>query len=695
MDFYEGETLKKKIEHGPLTIHDAVDIAVQVAQGLAKAHEHGIVHRDIKPANIMITTDGVAKVVDFGVAKLSGQVRLTRTGSTVGTVAYMSPEQFRGEDIDHRTDIFSLGVVLYEMVTSHLPFRGEFEAALSYSVLNDQPLPVSSMRKGVPPALERVITRCLEKEKSRRYQSAGELAVDLRNVARDLAGSDQRPSMKAGMRKILSRPSLWVTVVLGVLAVAALFYVFIPRSPFPAPAGKSIAVLPFENLSDSREDEYFSDGITDDIIAQLSKISDLKVISRTSVLPYKDLKKNVREIGKELGVATVLEGSVRRSGNQVRIVAQLIDATNEGHLWVETYNRQLTEVFAVQSDVAQRIAAALQAKLSPSEKGRIEKRQTENTEAYQLYLKGRFYWNKRRLEDVMTAIEYLKQATEKDPRYGTAYAGLASAYVLLPQHGVAMPEEWYAKARSAATKALEVDSTLAEAYAVLGSIANDHDYDWSGAERHFRRAIELDPGYPTAHHWYSGTLQYLGRFDEALLEAQRALELDPLSLIINTNLADVFYGMRQYEKSIEQARNTLALDQDFPWVHLILASVYQVQRRFDEAVVECETTRSLAGTSPVTLTYVGRAYAMAGRKADALKVLDELLLLAQQGNAVRSGIGFIYYRLGEKDKAFEWLEKAYQGREAELAYLGVDPLWDDLRSDPRCVALLKKMGLRQ
>jgi eukaryotic-like serine/threonine-protein kinase len=700
LEYLPGGTLKHQLkelraEDRKFSLGNVTAWGIQIAEALDHAHRHGIIHRDVKTDNIMLTEEGKVKLTDFGLAKLRGNVQITRTASTVGTAAYMSPEQLRAEDIDRRTDIFSLGVVLYELVTSHLPFRGEFEAALSYSILNDQPEPLTSLRKDVPPALAKVITRCLEKEKEQRYQSAADVAADLKNVARDLESPGPRPSGTPRSWTMISRASLWRAGAVGALLLAVLLYFFLSRSPSPLPAAKSIAVLPFQNLSDNKEDEYFSEGITDDIIAQLSKINDLKVISRTSVMQYKELKKNVRDIGKELGVATVLEGSVRRSGNKVRVVAQLIDATNEGHLWADTYDKEMTQVFAIQSDVAQRIAAALQAKLSLAEKGRIDKKQTEDTEAYQLYLKGRFYWNKRRVEDLKKAIEYFSQATEKDPGYALAYAGLASAFVLLPQHGLPLPDEWYAKARNAATKALEIDSSLAEAHAVLGLIANDHEFDWAGAESHYRRAIELDPGYPTAHQWYAATLQYVGRFDQALSEARRAHELDPLSLIINYGLADALYMMRHYDEATRQYESTLALDPTFPWAHLGLASLYQVQGRYDQAIAECESMEHVAGNSPLSLVYLARAYAMAGRRTDAQRILNELLPLAQRGSALTCGIGEVYYSLGNKDKAFEWFEKAYQARDNELLSLATEPLWDGLRSDPRYASLAKKIGLRQ
>ena len=687
MEFLDGNTLGAVLGQKELPIGRAVEIAIQVAEGLNAAHKKGVVHRDIKPDNIMLTDDGLVKIMDFGLAKLKGSSKLTKSHSTLGTIAYMSPEQAQGEDVDHRSDIFSLGAVLYEMITGRRPFKGEHEAAMMYSLINESPEPLARYKTNVPSELQRIVDKALTKKRDERYQHVDEMIADLRRMQHTFTESASPVSKK-------SRVSWIVATVVVLLAIVGL-YLFYPRSSLPTSAkSKSVAVLPFKNMSDNKEDEYFSDGITDDIIAQLSKITDLRVISRTSVMQYKGVSKNIRDIGKELDVATVLEGSVRRSENQIRIVAQLIDANNEGHLWADTYDKEMTQVFSIQSDVAQRIAAALEAKLSPAEKGRIEKKQTENPEAYQLYLKGRFYWNKRQLDDVNTAIKYFKQAIDKDPDYALAYAGLASACVLVPSYGIPVGE-WYTQAQNAAVKALEMDSTLAEAHAVLGLCKIDYEWDWVGGENHFRRAIEFDPNYPTAHQWYSINLSYIGRFNEALSEAKRAQELDPLSLVINSTVGDALYAMRQYDKAIEQYNNTIALDRTFPWPHFGLASVFMVQGKFDEAIAECERGKNLGANTPYAVVFTGWVYAKTGRKPEALRILKELLQLAQQGNSVSYGIAFLYYELGEKDKAFEWFEKAYQDRDLWLVPIGTDPLWDDLRSDPRCTALLKKMGLRK
>jgi serine/threonine protein kinase/Flp pilus assembly protein TadD len=698
LEYLPGGTLKDKLkqlhaEDGKLPVEEVVSYGIQMAEALAHAHRHGIIHRDVKTDNIMLTEDGNAKLTDFGVAILRDNAQTADSMSVVGTAAYMSPEQIRGEEVDHRTDIFSLGVVLYELVTSSLPFGGEFVAAVNYSILNDTPSPAGQLRPEVPAELEQIINRCLEKDRTKRYQAAAEIAADLKKMERHQLDAAKPPSGESVPVKARSRKTVWIAGVVAVILVAAGVYLFSSRSPSPSVSSKSIAVLPFENLSDNKEDEYFSDGITDDIIAHLSKITDLKVISRTSVMQYKGTAKHVREIGRELDVATVLEGSVRRSGNQLRIVAQLIDAHNEGHLWAETYDREMTQIFAIQSAVAQSIATALRATLSPDVQERIQKRQTENAEAYQLYLKGRFYWNKRRTDDLKTAIGYFTQAIEKDPGYAQAYAGLGSTYVLLPQYGL-QPEENFQRAESAAKKAMSMDPTLAEAHAVLAQIARNLKWDWVDAEQHYRRAIELNPSYPAAHHWYSVFLVIVGRYEEGLRESKQAQELDPLSPIITMSVGDAFYATHQYERAHEQYRRALAINDNFAWSHLSLGAVYEVQGKFDDAIREYQQARALAGTGSFGLLNLGHVYARTGRTSEAQDVLNRLMQFAREGYSVSYDIAFVYHGLGDRENAFAWLERAYQERGSGLTNLGHEPLWDGLRPDPRFDALLKKMGLK-
>ncbi len=686
MELVDGKTLSGLLKEKELSLKDMLNIAIQICEGLNSAHKKGVVHRDIKPDNIMLTVDGIVKIMDFGLAKLKGTSKLTKTHSTLGTLAYMSPEQARGEEVDHRSDIFSFGVVLYEMITGRRPFRGEHEAAMMYSLMNENPEPLARYKTDAPTELQHIIDKSLAKERGERYQHIDEMVADMRRTQHSISGGVTSTIKKSKMT--------WVVAAVVVVLVVIGVYLFYPKSG-PTTGNKSIAVLPFKNMSDSKEDEYFSDGLTEDIITQLSKISGIeKVIARTSVMRYKQTDKSIRDIGKELDVATILEGSVRRAGNQIRIVAQLIDTQNEGHLWADTYDKEMTQIFAIQSDVAKQIAAALEAKISPAVISRIEKKQTENTEAYKLYLKGRFYWNKRVLDDLKTAIDCFKQAIDKDPNYALAYAGLASAYAVIPSYGL-LPAESYMNARNAAMKALEIDSMLAEAHTVLAEIAGSHYYDWVVAEKHYHRAIELDPSYPTARQWYSSMLMFLGRFDEALTEAKRAVELDPLSLVINLNLGDVYYAMRRYDEAKKQYENIIALDGTFPWSHSGLAGIYEVQGRFDEAIAEYTKAKDLGGNIPYSFAILGPIYVKSGRKADAQNILDELLRLNKQGDPVSYGIANIYFELGEKNKAFEWFEKAYQTREMWLLSIGSDPLWDDIRSDPRGIALLKKMGLRK
>ncbi|MBI4811540.1 MAG: protein kinase, partial [Ignavibacteriales bacterium] len=649
LEYIPGGTLKSRLkqlkaEDKNFSISEVLNYGVQIAEGLAHAHRHGIIHRDVKTDNMMLTEEGKIKLTDFGLAKLRGSMQITKTGSTLGTAAYMSPEQIRGEEVDQRSDIFSFGIVLYEIVTSHLPFRGEFEAALSYSILNENPPAISSMRPDVPKSFEQIINRCLEKDKTKRFQSVDEIGTELRSVERSALGGLSSSPERSEDR---SRKSTWIVAAVIVILAAIGIYIFYPKLAPTTTISKSIAVLPFKNLSDSKEDEYFSDGLTDDIITQLSKISGIeKVIARTSVMRYKETNKSIHDIGKELDVATVLEGSVRRAGNQIRIVAQLIDVRNEGHLWADTYDKEMTQVFAIQSDVAQQIATALEAKISPAVKSRIDKKQTENTEAYPLYLKGRFYWNKRRAEDLQKAMEYFHQAISVDSEYALAYAGLASAYAPYPEYSGRPASEYIHKAEDAAKKALDLDGTLAEAHAVLGLIKSQYEYDWEGSEREYKRAIELNPNYPTAYHWYRLTLSSQGRFDEALTKIERAQALDPLSLVINWNLVLGYKYMGQYDRMINQVKKTLELDPNFPLAHSGLGYIFVEQTKYDNAIAEFQKVRTIAPNDPSGISGLGYTYARAGRKKDALQMLNELLKLAKQGYSISVQIAQVYAGLG-------------------------------------------------
>jgi serine/threonine protein kinase/Tfp pilus assembly protein PilF len=660
MEFVEGKTLKQLLQSKTPPVGQVLDIGIQVCDGLAAAHEKGIVHRDIKSENIMLTPKGQVKIMDFGLAKVKGATKLTKTGSTLGTAAYMSPEQVRGEEVDRRSDIFSFGVVLYELLTGKLPFRGDHPAALAYSIANEAPQPITRLNEKVISEIEHILAKALEKNKEDRYQHMDDLLCDLRRERKKLEYA------RAGYTSATSGTN------------------------------RSIAVLPFRNMSDSKEDEYFSDGLTEDVIAQLSKIHGIeKVIARTSVMRYKQSDKRIRDIAKELDVATVLEGSVRRAGNQVRIVAQLIDAASEGHLWADTYDKEMTEIFAIQSEVAQRIASALNMRLSAGDKEKIDKKQTEHTEAYQLYLKGRYHWNKRMVDDIKKAVNDFNQAIEKDPSYALAYAGLAQTYVLFPQFFALPTKEYYPKAKAAAKRALELDENLAEAYSALGLVNYLYAWDWPGAEREFKKAIALNPNYPTAHHWYCLMLNSAGRMEEAMNEIRRAQELDPLSPILTTNVGWVLFFKGRYDEAIEECEKALALDENFVLAHFALGNVYCQKGMLAEAIAEYQKTRMLAGSSPLGLGWLGYTYARSGMTNEAYKMLDELLSFSKQGYVVSYGVALIYNGLTEEDMALDWLEKAFEERDRFVVDVNIEPALDNLRSKSRFKALLLRMRLQE
>ena len=695
LEYIEGQSLAEKITSGPLKLDDALSIAIQTCEGLQAAHEKGIVHRDIKSQNIMVTTKGQVKILDFGLAKLRGATVMTKAGTTVGTMGYMSPEQLRGEAVDHRTDVWAMGVVLYEMIAGRRPFQGEYEEAVAYQVINQLPEPLTAIRTGIPMDLERIVGKALAKVPKERYQHIDDLMADLRVQRKrtEFETRGHRTSLldvmgTAGWRGLVRTASMIVVPIAALLAI----YLFYMQSPAIPTNHKSIAVLPFQNFSDNKEDEYFADGITEDIITQLSKIADLKVISRTSVMRFKGGTATVHEIGQALNVGAVLEGSIRREGNQVRIVAQLIDANSEGHLWSETYDKQLIQIFAIQSDVAQNIASALKSTLLPGEKARIEKAQTVNGEAYQNYLKGRFYWNKRTAADIQTAIEYFRKAIAADSSFALAYTGLASAYATIPQYGL-NAHTYIPMATAFARKGLELDSMSAEAHAVLGLCKKNYDWDWSGAEQEFKRAIELNPGYASAHQWYCIYLTCVGRLDEAMREITIAQGLDPLSLVITSNVAGVFYNMRQYDKAAEGFKKTLELDPNFVDARILLGLVNGLQNRPNEAIVVLKKVRTMVGDIPRGLPELGQVYARIGEKKKALETLDTMITFSKRGYSISWGIASVYCALGQKDKAFQWLERACQDREVRIGQAKVEPIWDEIRSDARFFDLLRRIGL--
>ena len=657
MACYTGETLKTRIGRGPLAVEEGIDIAVQTGQGLAKAHERGIVHRDIKPANIIITQDGQVKILDFGLAKLTGQTKITKAGTTVGTVAYMSPEQARGDAADSRADIWSLGVVLYEMLTGQLPFRGQYEQAVMYLILNEEPQSLAGFRAEVPMEVQRIVKKSMQKYRNARYQQMDEMLRDLKSLREDLKSTAIKEQSSPDRNRIL--------------------------------------VLPLVNISTDAKDEYFADGMTEELISCLSKISGLRVIARTTAMQYKGAVKSISDISRELGVGTVLEGSIRKAGEQLRITVQLIDAQNQEHLWSQDYDRKLQDVFAIQCDVAQRVAEALKVQLLAREERQILKKATENLEAFGLYLKGRYYWNKRTAEGFTKAIDHFQEAIGKDPTYALAHAGIADSYALLGDTGVAAipPKEAFAKAKAAAQKAIQIDGSLAEAHTSLGHLKM-HDFDWSGAEMEFTRAVELNPNYATTYHWYAFYFAVNEKHNEAISAINRALNLDPVSLAISTDVGVLYYYARQYDQAIAQYLKTLEMDPSFVRAYVTLGSAYGQKGMYEEAVEMFQKAIDLSGDR-TKIAALGRAYALSGRKGEALQVIDALNELSQHRYVSPYSIALIYAGLGQKDKGFDWLHRAYEERVGDLIYVKVDPYLDSLRPDMRFTTLLKKVGLEK
>jgi TolB-like protein/Tfp pilus assembly protein PilF len=708
-EFIEGITLRALLRRGRMNPHSTLEIAVQVASALAAAHETGVVHRDIKPENIMLRPDGYAKVLDFGIAKLTepelaaadhhaGTTTLlqqTRPGLVIGTAQYMSPEQTRGQAADARSDIWSLGVVLYEMVGGNPPFSGATPSDCIASILKTEPPPLSCALPDVPIKLQSIVHKALRKNRDERYQTTREMLADLRDLKAELERESSLPQIKGRAESIVSkikRHKRGALAILSVATVAAatIAYHFYFATPMPPINGKSIAVLPFVDLSQARDQEYLCDGIQEEILNRLSKIADLKVISRTSTQRYKSAREKLPAMARQLGAAHILEGTVQRAEDQVRIHVQLIDARNDSYLWAEKYDRKLTDVFGVESEIAKAIADSLGAKLSGLEQRAIATRPTENAAAHQLYLQGTYFSNKRTGADLQTATEYFQAAIRKDPKYAAAYAGLADAFTLLSLWG-GDPADTMPQAKAAARKAIELDETLPEAHNSLGLVLALHDFDFAQSQKEFERAIELNPNYATAHHQFGNVnLSMIGEFDRAIAEGNRAVELDPLSLIINTDLGQDFMLARRYDEAIEHLRKTLAMDPRFYYARWTLGECLQMKGQLTEAMSEYQKAAEITD-DPVVMALLAQGYAKMGQRDKALDLLGQLEQLAKHRHVGPFTFALVQLALDETEKTIDDLERAYRERDPNIVGIKVEPLLDPLRGHPRFERLLAKV----
>jgi len=743
-EYIDGPTLRSVLSRSRIKLGEVLDISLQVVAALAAAHAAGIIHRDIKPENIMVRPDGLVKVLDFGLAKLietqtpsadSGARTIARAntdpGTVMGTAAYMSPEQARGQTVDARTDIFSLGVVIYEMIAGRAPFEGETASHVIVSILEKEPAPLTRSSPDAPSELERIVTKALAKDKDERYQTVKDFLIDLKRLkqrrdldaeiersispdtlSRSVVATSSSPAIATEPPSVTSsgdvavrttssaeylvsgikqhRKSAVAGITLIVIAIAALVYFFYPAAS--SGAINSIAVLPFANAGGDPNLEYVSDGVSESLINSLSQLQRLRVTARTTAFRYKGREVDPQQVGRELNVRAVLMGRVRQVGDSLNIQVDLVDATTGAQLWGEEYNRKLSDILAVKQDISREITDKLRLRLTGDEQKQIARRDTTNSEAYQSYLRGRYHWNKRTGVELKKAIEQFQQAIDRDPNYALAYAGLADCYMLLEQYAGVPSSETAAKTRAAAERAIAIDDSLAEAHTSL-AFHYQQSWRWEESEKEFKRAISLNPNYPTARHWYQILLGALGRDDEALAEIKRALELDPLSPILELNIGDDYVRKGDLDSAMEHAKRLVQLDPNFPLAHQIYGAVYLKQRRYAEAIGEFQQNVT-NDRSAYSLSYLGHAYAMAGRRDEAVAVLKELEGMYNKRESLAQYQAAVYAGLGDKDQAFAWLEKGFQARSATLAFLAFDLTFDPLRSDARYAALLRRMGLR-
>jgi len=703
MEFVSGEDLKTLLKRvGQLPVRRTIAVAEQVCQGLAEAHRLGVVHRDLKPQNIMIDREGNARIMDFGIARSVLERGVTGTGVVIGTPDYMSPEQLDGRDVDGRTDIYALGAILFEMLTGAPPFEGETPLVVAMKHKTEKPLDPRELNPQVPEALSRLILRCLEKDREKRFQTTEEILADLKTLGWELPATRGLTATRIAKTKRRPKP-LWLGGGLAaVILVAVLAYLFFgrPGTPGGAEAAKSseykssIAVLPFEDLSPQRDQEYFCNGITEDLITKLATVGQLKVISRSSVMRYRGTEKNSREIGKELDVETILEGSIQREGDNVRVNVQLVKAQDGSNLWGETYDRKLESIFTIQDEISKAIVNALRIELVAGQEYMLVKRYTQDPDAFNLYTEGRFYWNRRTEAGLRRSIELFQEAIARDPNFALAYAGVADAYGFLGRLGFAPPKEVFPKAKEAAEKAVEMDDALAEGYVALAFVKYNYEWNWLDAEIDFNWAIGLNPNYATAYQYYGSLLSNLGRFDEALAKFDKAKELDPSSLPIRGSIASLYYYTRQYDLAIQHWREIKKTDSSIPWVPFYLGLAYLEKGDMKKALREFEAAERLPGGSNYASFGKACVYAGTGKRNQAEAELLALVERSKQAYVPYYYMAVISTALGDKDTAFEYLAMSYAERDSEKLFLKFDPQLDPIRDDPRFDDWLEKMNLR-
>ena len=703
-EYVEGVTLRTRMRGRGLPLAAAVDIALQVAGALEAAHGAGIVHRDVKPENVMVRPDGLVKVLDFGIAKYAEPARgrgrrqeqvKTATGMVIGTTAYMSPEQARGEEVDARADVWSLGVVLYEMVGRRLPFPGRTPTERVAAILEREPEPLGRLRRGVPAGLERIVNRALTKDRDERYARAADLADELRRLRTTLG--EERPmrfALSAPARRFLfsrRRRALALAALLLLIAAAGAAVFFYLRSP-PRPAViDSLAVLPLVDAGGG-DTEYLSDGLTESLINSLSQLPGLKVKSRGSVSRYKGQEVDVRGVGETLDVRAVLTGRVAQRGDDLSVSVELVDTRDSRHLWGAQYSRKLAALVGLQNEITRDVSRQLRARLSGADEQRLAKNYTENSEAYQLYLRGRYHLLKHTRAEIQTSISHFRQAIETDPSYALAYVGLADAYSMQALPGEMPPTELMPQAKAAAQKAVEIDDRLAEAHAILGAVIFWHDWDWDEAENHLRRSLEFDPNSAVAHYAYANLLFYTGRQVEGLAEIKRARELDPLNLRINVIEATLLTHAGQADEALARLRQTLQLDPNYWFARQYAASAYVEKGMFAEAIAEARRARESNGVASRPTAFLGYALAKSGRRAEARAEVEGLVRSAKERYVSPYNIAMVYNGLGEREETLAWLERGYRQKEPRMVFLKAEPKWNNLRDDPRFQDLLRRVG---